>query len=411
MTKRLSLCYVAPGHALLSTSGTTRNMLSLAAALSQWADVTVAFRNSREAITTEKFQVITIEPQIKSSDQVQDDVAARGLNPFPHLSYLHTLRGFARQWASSFDVVLEKGWRLSGWLLAAFRRQGVSGVLVENDVRYWSEPLRDFRTIARYMLHKTAHGLTGFSSRRVPLIIAETRELKTMLVQQRGIAPERIEVIGLGVDHALFHPMDQMVVRQALGMGRDTHMLLYVGGMDVYHDLGPVLDALAQVRGPSLELHLVGDGEYRMQYEAKARQAHMPVRFYGHVPHDRIPEFIAAADVCLAPYQPRAFHHGLVPFSTLKIPEYMACGRPVISIPSGHIQTLIEDQITGFLFPNDVAAWRTFLEALPTRQRLEDMGRAAAQAVASLSWERTAARYLEVSQRLIATLNRQGTRS
>ena len=89
----------------------------------------------------------------------------------------------------------------------------------------------------------------------------------------------------------------------------------------------------------------------------------------------------------------------------------MACGRPVISIPSGHIQTLIEDQITGFLFPNDVAAWRTFLEALPTRQRLEDMGRAAAQAVASLSWERTAARYLEVSQRLIATLNRQGTRS
>jgi glycosyltransferase involved in cell wall biosynthesis len=404
--KRLSLCYAAPGHALLSTSGTARNMLSLAAALSQWADVTVAFRNSREAITTEKFQVITIDPQTESSDQVQDDVAARGLNPFPHLSYLHTLRGFARQWASSFDVVLEKGWRLSGCLLAAFRSQGVSGVLVENDVRYWSEPLRDFRSIARYMLHKTAHGLTGFSSRRAPLIIAETRELKTMLVQQRGIAPERIEVIGLGVDHALFHPMDQMVVRQALGMGRDTYILLYVGGMDVYHNLGPVLDALAQVRGPSLELHLVGDGEYRTQYEAKARQAHMPVRFYGHVPHHRVPEFIAAADVCLAPYQPRAFYHGLVPFSTLKIPEYMACGRPVISVPSGHIQTLIEDQVTGFLFPNDVAAWRTFLEALPTRQRLEDMGRAAAQAVTSLSWEHTAARYLEVSQRLIATLNR-----
>jgi glycosyltransferase involved in cell wall biosynthesis len=386
-------------------------MLSLAAALSQWADVTVAFRNSREAITTEKFRVITIEPQRESTDQVQDDVAARGLNPLPHLSYLHTLHSFARQWASSFDVVLEKGWRLSGWLLAAFRRHGVSGVLVENDVRYWSEPLRDFRSMARYMLHKTAHTLAGFTSRRAPLIIAETQELKTMLVQQRGIAPERIEVIGLGVDHALFRPMDQMLMRQALGMDCDTHILLYVGGMDVYHDLGPLLDALAQVRGPSLELHLVGAGEYRRQYEAKARQAHMPVRFYGHVPHHRVSEFIAAADVCLAPYQPRAFHHGLVPFSTLKIPEYMACGRPVISVPSGHIQTLIEDQITGFLFPNDVAAWRTFLEALPTRQRLEDMGRAAAQAVASLSWERTAARYLEVSQRLIATLNGKGTRS
>ena len=374
MTRRLSLCYAAPGHALLSTAGTTRNMLSLASALSQWADVTIAFRSSREAFTTEKFRVITIEPQVEIADQAQDDVTARGLNPLSHLSYLRTLYGFASRWASSFDLVLEKGWRLSGWLLAAFRRQGTPGVLVENDVRYWSEPLADVRTMGRYMLHWTAHGLAGFSSRRAPLIIAETEALKTILVQQRSIAPERVEVIGLGVDHALFRPMDQLLARQSLGMSRDACILLYVGVMDAYHDLGPVLDALAQVKEPALELHLVGDGPYRTQYEAKARPAHISVRFHGYVSHDRIPEFIAAADICLAPYQPRAFPNGLVPFSTLKIPEYMACGRPVISVPSGHIQTLIEDQVCGFLFPNDVTAWLTFFRALPSRAQLVEMG-------------------------------------
>jgi glycosyltransferase involved in cell wall biosynthesis len=128
----------------------------------------------------------------------------------------------------------------------------------------------------------------------------------------------------------------------------------------------------------------------------------MPVRFHGYVPHHRVPEFIAAADVCLAPYQPRAFPHGLVPFSTLKIPEYMACGRPVISVPSGHIQTLIEDQVCGLLFPNDVTAWLRFLRALPARAQLADMGRAAARAVVSISWEHTAAQYLDVCQKLAA---------
>jgi glycosyltransferase involved in cell wall biosynthesis len=378
-------------------------MLSLAAALSQWADVTVAFRSSREALSTEKFRVITIEPQVENADQAQDDVTARGLNPFSHLSYLQTLHSFASRWASSFDVVLEKGWRLSGWLLAAFRRQGVPGVLVENDVRYWSDPLADVRTMARYALHRTAHGLAGFSSRRAPLIIAETEALKTILVQRRSIAPERVEVIGLGVDHSLFRPMDQLLARQSLGMSRDACILLYVGVMDAYHDLGPVLDALAQVKEPALELHLVGDGTHRIQYEAKAQQAHIPVRFHGYVPHHRIPEFIAAADVCLAPYQPKAFPNGLVPFSTLKIPEYMACGRPVISVPSGHIQTLIEDQVCGFLFSNDVTAWLTFLRTLPSRAQLEEMGRAATRAVVSISWERTAAQYLDVCQKLAAS--------
>jgi glycosyltransferase involved in cell wall biosynthesis len=170
---------------------------------------------------------------------------------------------------------------LSGWRLAAFRRQGVPGVLVENDVRYWSEPLVDFRTMARYGLHRAAHSLAGFSSRRAPLIISETETLKTILVQQRGIAPERVEVIGLGVDHSLFRPLDQRLARQSLGISHDACILLYVGVMDAYHDLGPVLDALSQIRRPVLELHLVGDGTYRTQYEAKAQQAHIPVRITG----------------------------------------------------------------------------------------------------------------------------------
>jgi glycosyltransferase involved in cell wall biosynthesis len=114
-----------------------------------------------------------------------------------------------------------------------------------------------------------------------------------------------------------------------------------------------------------------------------------------------VPIYIAAADLCLAPYRASAFHNGEVSFSTLKIPEYMACGRPVISVPSGHIRKLIRDQISGFLFSNSVPSWISFFKGLPSRQQLEEMGRAAHRAVESQSWEKTAAQYLEVCYKVL----------
>lgn len=402
MSQRISLCYAAPGHALLNTAGSTRNILSLVEALSQWADVTVAFRSIGEPVKADGYKVISIEPHDIRHGQQADDVAARGLNPLSHLRYLRVMRSFARQWSDSFDVVLEKGWRLSGTLAALFRTYGVPGALVENDVRYWHEPLRDVRTIAKYGLHRAAQGVARYASRRMPLIIAETDTLKSMLVQQRGIAANRVEVIGLGVDHGRFRPMDQKEARDALGLRPDACMLLYVGGLDRYHDLGPLLAACTEVRVPRLEIHVVGDGESRPQYEAAAHSARLPVSFHGQKPQELIPTFIAASDLCLAPYQVSAFHEQLVPFSTLKIPEYMACARPVVSVPSGHIRELIQHQVSGFLIPNEARDWGALLNQFPGREHLAAMGQVAADAVASMSWDHTARRYLAASHRLLA---------
>jgi glycosyltransferase involved in cell wall biosynthesis len=399
--KRLSICYAAPGHALVSTSGSARNILSAAAAMSKFADLTVAFRDVREPVRSTNVRVLTIEERKGDFSETKDDVAARGLSVAGHLSYLRTLAEFAKQLTGSCDLVLEKGWRLSGVLADACRRRGMPAAVVENDVRHWSESIHSARTLARYGAHRAAQFLAGYCSRRVPLIIAETDELKATLVTERGIAPERIEVAGLGVDHELFRPLDQTACRKRLGIAPGAMVLLYVGGMDLYHDVGPVLDALGQRAIPGLEFHLVGDGECRRSYEEKARRAAVPVRFHGQVSHEKVPEYIAAADLCLAPYRVSAFPNQTVSFSTLKIPEYMACGRPVVSVPSGHIKKLVGDQCSGFLFSNDPRSWIAFLGDLPTAEKLREMGVAAEHAAADITWESTARRYLELCQRLV----------
>jgi glycosyltransferase involved in cell wall biosynthesis len=362
--------------------------------------VTVAFRGVLDPIRAEGYKVIAIEPDGKESNPIQDEDATRGLNPLGHLSYLRTLRSFSRRAAGSYDLVLEKGWRLSGYLLDALRSRGVSGILVENDLRCWSEPLSDLRTVVKYIFHRAAQSVASSCSRRAPLIIAETEELKGMLVKHRRVSPDHVEVVELGVDHSLFRPLDQKSARKSLGISPDPTLLLYVGGMDKYHDLLPVIEASSRVGSQSLELLVIGDGEHRSRYEEKAKDARTSVKFRGRVPHSEVPEYIAASDLCIAPYCASAFHSGLVTFSTLKIPEYMACGRPVVSIPSGPIRRLIQDQVSGFLFPNDAPSWLSFFRTLPSRERLQEMGRAGACAVASRSWEKTAARYLEVCRRL-----------
>lgn len=394
---RARLCYAAPGHSLLSSAGPTRNILATAAALAEWVDVTVAFRNLWEPLAAAPYRVIAIEPSGGRVTVARDDVSARGLNPSHHWNYLRTLRRFAADSAGTYDLVLEKGWRLSGYLARAFSRCGTPAVLIENDARCWNDPLRDLRSLARFAAHLAAQRVARRCSRSLPLVIAETEELKSALIVERHLRPGRVQVVPLGVDHARFRPRSRNVARAELGLSNEALIMLYVGGMDQYHDLSPLLEALGQAAPAQLELHLVGDGAYCERYRELAKGATAQVRFHGQVGHAYVPTFIAAADVCLAPYQTSGFHGGQVSFSTLKIPEYMACERPVISVPSGNILALIEDGVSGFLFPNEFGAWRSFLAAFPDRARFAAMGRAAAPKVASLSWSATARRYLQVS--------------
>ncbi|MEO8464105.1 MAG: glycosyltransferase family 4 protein [Gammaproteobacteria bacterium] len=397
---RLSICYAAPGHTLVASAGSTRNILAVAEALGEQADVTVAFRTVSDEIAAASFAVTEIERTNAVDARRRDDVAARGLNPLSHLVYCRTLNRFAATTAHEFDLVFEKGWRLSGYLALAFGRHGVPAILIENDARHWNEPVATLRQLAKYLAHLSAQRVAAYCSRRTPLIIAETAQLKTALVEQRHVAAERIEVVHLGVDHALFRPMDQARARAALGLSPNKILLIYVGGLDQYHDLSPMFLALCDGTIADLEILVVGDGEYRQRYESLAQKSAAAVRFIGKIGHERIPEYVAAADACLAPYHTKGFYKGEVSFSTLKIPEYMACARPVISVPSGHIRTLIENATTGILFDNGPREWRQFFESFPTREKLAEMGSRAAAKVASMSWRATARAYYEFGSRL-----------
>ncbi len=393
-SKRLSICYVVPGHDLLSSVGPSRNVLNLAAALSHWADVTVAFRRVADRELPEGLRVIEIQPGDAAA--ATDDAAMRGIGYGDFLRFVRTLRRFARTELGRFDVVLEKSWLLSGYVSALCRRRGQLAVPVENIVVNPEHAAR--RQIMKLVRLRAGHWIASRALRGAPLIIAETEFLKKEIAAYWKVLPERIAVVDLGVDRQLFRPMDQDAVRDRLGVARAKTVLTYVGVLDYTHNLEPLIRALSAVHVPDVELHVVGDGVRRQEYADLAAAGGVAAVFHGRVEHAEVPAHIAAADLCLAPYDPSAFSSGELGYSTMKIPEYLSVGRPVVSIASGRIRSLVKEGETGFLFPNDVGSWTTFLGKLPSRERLRTMS-AAAAATKLTSWEDTAAAYLELCER------------
>ncbi len=395
-SRRLSICYVVPGHDLLASVGPTRNVLSLARSLSRHADVTVAFRRVNKPDIPPGLRALEIQPAATAT--TIDDSAMRGVSIPEFVNFIGSLRRFARRELREFDVVLEKSWLLSGYVSSLCRRRGQLGVPIENIVPNAAQAARG--QLMKLLRLKAGSWLAGRLLRSAPLVIAETEFLRKEISVFWKIPFERIAVVDLGVDRELFRPKDQGAARQALGIDPSATVLLYVGVLDYTHNLAPAISALGSSGLPGLELHVVGDGQRGAEYQILAKDAGANVRFHGRVAHRQVPQWIAASDLCLAPYDASAFASGELGYATMKIPEYLSAGRAVVSVPSGRVALLVKDGVTGFLFGNEAANWGKFLRDMPARARLQAMGQAAA-ATRLQSWDDTADAYFEHCLRLL----------
>lgn len=106
--------------------------------------------------------------------------------------------------------------------------------------------------------------------------------------------------------------------------------LVYVGTLDVQDG---VLDLPELLSAPALagaHLTIVGDGAARAELAARCERAGVMERvaFTGHVPHERVADLIADADIGLDPAPGTELNQGS---TMIKVAEYMGCGRPLVA--------------------------------------------------------------------------------
>jgi N-acetyl-alpha-D-glucosaminyl L-malate synthase BshA len=130
-------------------------------------------------------------------------------------------------------------------------------------------------------------------------------------------------------------------------------------------------------------LLMIGDGPDRARVEWLAERHGLTERVHCIGKHPDIAEFLSIADLLLLPSEMEAF--GLAAL------EAMACEVPVIASRTGGVPEVVEDGVTGFLFPcGDIEAMaHAALRLLQDDARRREMGRRARErALALFSSER-----------------------
>ncbi len=232
------------------------------------------------------------------------------------------------------------------------------------------------------------------------IICASESERETLL-KLYGVPDDRVTCIPCGVDTEHFRPMSRSRARRRLKLPAKESLVLFVGRIEPLKGIDVLLRAVSKLEGEFRLLAVGGDGkEAARQAELRALVDELGigerVSFLDAVPHDDLPLYYNAADVCVVPSYYESF--GLVAL------EAMACGVPVVASRVGGLRETVQDGETGYLVP-----WRCpqpFAERLD--QLLSDarlrrqLGREARIAVERFRWSEVAAQVEDVYHELVS---------
>jgi glycosyltransferase involved in cell wall biosynthesis len=151
--------------------------------------------------------------------------------------------------------------------------------------------------------------------------------------------------------------------RLSLGVPEKTPLIVYTGqlkSMGLSKGVPELLNALASLHRRGLDFRAViagGPDDVKTQFEQSlSDELRLLVQFTGHLPHIKIPTLLTAADVLVYP-APKSTH----PFymrdtSPLKIFEYMAAGKPLVTADLPPIRDVLDESQATFFPAGDADA-------------------------------------------------------
>lgn len=271
--------------------------------------------------------------------------------------------------------------------LWAARRAGVPAVLEVNCL-FTGPGYREFEPVA---LESIAIRLERWAMRLATWRLAVSTPLARLIEAMAGVGAT---VMPNGADPARFDPGGAHPAAVRARYGFDGHLVVgWTGVLREWHGLELLLDALARV--PDARLLIVGDGPARATVEARADRLGMIDRVVvtGRVPHERVPDYVAAMDVAVVAHD----RTGVA--SPMKLLEYMAMAKPVVAPRLDNVRDVVDDDRTGLLFtPGDVNTLAAALQRLAADPALRArLGRAARESIETArNWRRNAEQVLDL---------------
>lgn len=200
--------------------------------------------------------------------------------------------------------------------------------------------------------------MSPLSLRRASRIISTNPMLVPSAFRDKAVK------VSWGANTQRFHPgIDGSPARERFGLAADDFVVGYCGTFRPWHGLDLLVDVAQRLPDPKLKFLLVGDPARGKALQQRVQATGLSDRFVftGNVPYAEVPLALAAADVCAAPFDPR--QHGGVgkklaapepqapaggggyTLDPLKVFEYLALQKPVVTIDAENIARLFDDGV------------------------------------------------------------------
>ncbi|HEX2385960.1 MAG TPA: glycosyltransferase family 4 protein [Candidatus Binatia bacterium] len=214
--------------------------------------------------------------------------------------------------------------------------------------------------------------------RRLSRIVTVSAYMKRELIEKKGVAPEHIAIIGNGVDLPVFgNVMARAEALRGLGLSEEDIVVGLVGRLHRLKGADLLIEAasLVKARVPRVQFVLIGSGpeEYALRRLAQSRGVCDFVRFAGY--RRNAWRYMTAFDVLALPSRDEA--------QSIALLEAMACGKAVVAARAGGIPEVVDEAVTGLLFPRENVSMlaQALIELLNDPQRRASMGAAGRQRV------------------------------
>lgn len=235
--------------------------------------------------------------------------------------------------------------------------------------------------------------------RRADAFVTLSDAFKQVLVDDFGVAPERVHVLGAGVELDRFSPGDRGGARNALGIAGSTWTAVAVRRLDPRMGLDVLLRAWADVDIDDRVLLIAGDGPSGPSLRALADELGLGdrVRFLGRVSEERLPDLYRAADVAVVP-SVALEGFGLV------VLEALGCGVPVVGTAVGGLgETLAVLDPSLVVPPGDPAALAARLSSAHGGTEPPPSAEACRRFAERFSWVEVASRHRELYRTLLSS--------
>jgi glycogen synthase len=252
--------------------------------------------------------------------------------------------------------------------------------------------------------YRVTKALETYAVKRADAVAVICEGLKSDLIT-RGIAADKIMVSPNGVDLGLFGDPPPADTALAIELGLSGQAVIgFIGSFYDYEGIDDLIAAMPLL--PDVHLLLVGGGpmEAPLRAQAADSSAANRIHFVGRVPHDQVERYYSLIDILCYPRKKMRLTDLVTPLKPL---EAMAQMRLVAASNVGGHRELIEDGVTGTLFPPDDpgALAASLLGLLADRDHWEERRQVARKFVETdRNWSSNISRYEPVYHKLVGRI-------